>query len=294
MFTIPKFFPFILSTDEEGDNGGGESEEVDDLGVPYTAPEATDSSGNAEVEINPAWNALLENIPEDKRANALPILKEWDGNFSKVQSKYAPYNPLLEHNVSMEEINNAFKFANLVNVNPKALYDELGTRFGFGQGQKQEEKDNKEVSDTDLELPDITKHPQFQQMQQAVEAFQQQAQQEQQRQQEVRIQQDINNEFVQLQQELKVKDFSPKVKAEILRRAAITGDITGDYSIKAGYRDYANFVNEVRNSRANNSAPHVMGGTGALPASGKPLSELSDDERAARIVAFLEASNKEQ
>lgn len=309
MFTIPNIFPFISMIEPEGDNGGGdtglenqESQEpdYDDLGVPFEMPgeESQEPNANNEVKPNPAWDSILNYIPEDKRPEALPKLKEWDDNFAKVQSEYAPYKPLLEHKVTMDEVQRAFAFANLVNTNPRALYDELGQRFGFGQGQQQVANKEEEEEDPDLEqqdnrIPDLTKHPEFVRMQETVRQFELAAQQEAERQEAIRLEQETEKSFNALENELKVK-LTPKVRAEVLNRTVILGDRTGNYDLKEGYRDYASFVSQVRNSRANNTAPHVFSGNGGLPANGKSLREINDDdERSARVVAMLEAMNKE-
>lgn len=304
MFTIPNIFPFITKIDDEGDNGGGETEGIheddfvdDGLGVPYGDPE-DDANGpdSEEIKNNPAWDQILNYIPEDKRPEVLPKLKDWDDNFAKVQSEYAPYKPLLEHKVSMEDVQKAFAFANLVNTNPKALYDELGQRFGFGQGQQQVPNKEEDEDDPDFEkdrVPDLTKHPEFIKMQETLNQFQQNAMAEAKRQEEAALAQQVDNEFSQMERELKVK-LSPKAREEILLRSVKIGDRTGNYDLNEGYKDYASFVNQIRNSRANNSAPRVFNGSGGLPATNKPLSQMNDEERQQRIIAFLEASGKEQ
>jgi hypothetical protein len=150
MFTIPSFFPFISMIEPEEAGGGNEQEDnseafVDDgLGVPFEMPgeEHQEPSDSEVAGVNPAWNDVINYIPEEERAKVIPKLQEWDNNFAKVQSDFAPYKPLLEHKVSMEEVSRAFQFAQLVNTNPRAVYDELGQRFGFGQGQQQVNKED--------------------------------------------------------------------------------------------------------------------------------------------------------
>lgn len=306
MFTIPSFFPFITMIEDEGDNGGGDPDvsqesqepEFDEFGIPFEAPDSQEPEPQ-EVKPNPAWEAILGYIPEDKRPEVLPKFKEWDDNFAKVQSEYAPYKPLLENKVPFEEVQRAFAFANLVNTNPKALYDELGQRFGFGQGQQQvdnnEEEDN---DDPDLnpdpnKVPDFTKHPEFIRMQQTIDQFKQAAEAEAVRQQEQADMQRIESEFSEIENEHKVK-LNPQVRAEVINRAVLIGDRTGNYDIREGYKDYVSFVSQVRNSRANATAPKVFSGNGGLPTgNAKSLGELSDEERAKRIVAMLEAAGKE-
>ena len=299
MFTIPGFFPFISMIGEEGDNGGGDNQEIEDdgLGVPLELPgEESQEPDDSEVaNINPAWNDVLNFIPEDKRPDVLPKFKEWDDNFAKVQSEYAPYKPLLENRVTMDEIQKAFAFANLVNTNPRGLYDQLAERFGFGQGQQQVNNQEEEDDEEENKPPvfDLTKSPEFQAMQQKLTQFEQAAMAQQ---EQVRMQQEhaaIENEFSNIENEMKVK-LTPKAREEVLIRTVKIGDRTGTYDIREGYKDYASFVNQIRNSRASASAPRVFSGNGGLPANGKPLREIADDdERSARIVAMLEAQARQ-
>ena len=302
MFTVPSFFPFISMIEPEEAGGGNEQEDnseafVDDgLGVPFEMPgEENQEPNDSEVAgVNPAWNDVINYIPEEERPKVISKLQEWDNNFAKVQSDFAPYKPLLDHKVSMEEVSRAFQFAQLVNTNPRAVYDELGQRFGFGQGQQQvtKEDDNEEEENPNPQF-DLTKHPQFVEMQNKLQQFEQAAMLDYQRQQERQEAQKVESEFSNIENEFKVK-LSPQAREEVLIRTVKIGDRTGNYDIREGYKDYSSFVNQIRNSRATNTAPKVFSGSGGLPANSKPLSQLNDEDRANRIVAWLEANNKEQ
>lgn len=298
---IPKFFPFISMIGEDGDSGGGEngseSQEFDNLGVPENFGQEQQQEKNNEVELNPAWNAILEPLPQEFHKQVMPKLKEWDDNFAKVQSEYAPYKPLLENKVGFEDIQKAFQLVDLLNSNPRAVYDQLGTRFGFnsGQGQQQiednEDDDPKDVGNPSGEV-DITKHPQFIALQQQVAQFDQfqrsQMETYQRQQEEQRVQAEISNEFAAL--EKNVGKLADDVKAEIIRRAVAIGDARGDgnFFIEEGYRDYANWVSRVRNTRANNTAPNVMPGNGGQPHQKKSYGQMTDDERVDRIAQFAQ------
>lgn len=288
----------------EVDNGGGENgpvnnAEIDDLGVPADFGQENHQEQTQEVKLSPAWNAVLEPLPQEFHKQITPKLQEWDNNFAKVQSDYAPYKPLLENNVKFEDVQKAFQLVDLINSNPRAVYDQLGQRFGFnsGQGQQQIEDNNEQEEQQDIGNPDgqfdITKHPQFIALQNQVEQFNQfqqsQVQAYQRQQEEQRVQQEITNEFSAL--EAKVGTLKDDVKAEIIRRAVAIGDARGDgnFFIEEGYQDYANWVNRVRNSRANANAPTVMPGNGGQPNQKKSLGRMSEDER---VDAIAEMARK--
>jgi len=299
---IPKSFPFITTIGEEGDNGGGTDTSIDDLGVPETidVPDTSNASvdeSNNEVKPSPAWQKVLDVLPSEFHKQILPEFDKWDKNFAEVQSKFAPYKPLVDNNVTFEDIQNSFKLAEMINVNPRAIYDELGKRFGFAnveQGLQQiEAQQNQEPAPHELgeEFPDISKHPQFVQLQQMVNNFQQSFEQNQLQQQQYAVQrqaeQEINTEWQQLESKLG-RQLPEDVKTEIINRAVIIGDRTGNYSVEAGYTDYANFVNRVRNSRANATAPTVLSGNGGIPVPQNNIGKMSREERVDYIASYAE------
>lgn len=296
MFTKKSFFPihFIRFIDEEGDNGGGNETEIpDDLGVPYVEPsvgntdtgEVQNNSGESEASINPAWQKVLDTLPQEFHKQVLPEFQQWDKNFLEVQSKYAPYKPLLENNVSMEDIQSSIELAKWISSDPQAVFEELGRRYGFGTEQGREQVDDskqKEQEQEYLDLSEQEQNPQLLQLQQTVAGLQDMLnQQEQQKQQQAVIanaQREIESEWSQIESNINSK-LGPDIRKEITRRAIIIGDETGNYSLTEGYKDYAEFVNRVRNSRANNSAPSVLPGNGGQPVTKKNLGQMDEEER---------------
>lgn len=301
MFIVPKWFPFISMIDKGGDNGGGEQQEWN-LGVPDDyGQESTDTNTDTDtppVKDNPAWQEVYDLLPAEFHPMIQPKLKAWDDNFAKVQSQYSPYKPLLEKNVPYEAINTSLEFANLLNANPRAVYEELGKRFGFSeQGQQQVEEKKPvepELPDGGFEPQDLSKNPQFAQLQQAYQQLEQRIQQEDQQRQEYQLQQqvqaEVNSEWQQL--ESKVGQLPPDIKAEIIRRSIFIADQKGPNTIpmiEEGYRDYAGFVSRVRNQRANAQAPDVLAGNGAMPSAKKPMGQMSSDEFEDHIAAMAKA-----
>lgn len=301
MFTIPNgFLSFI---EEPTDNGGGSSEQEFNLGVPddygqeQGGSQEPESGGEPEVKDNPAWKEVYDLLPAEFHPLIQPKLKSWDDNFAKVQSQYAPYKPLIERGVPYEAINTSMEFAALLNSNPRAVYEELGKRFGFSeQGQQQvEEQEQEEQQNPEegmFEPQDLTKNPQFAALQNAYNQLEQRLQAEDQAkrqwQEEQAAIQEINTEWQQL--ESKVGQLPPPVKAEIIRRAIFIGDQKGTPpSIAEGYQDYAQFVSRVRNTRANATAPDVMPGNGGLPKAKKSYGEMDETEFVDTIAQMAKA-----
>lgn len=309
MFIPPAIEPFLISKiDEEGDNGGSVDTSFDPLGVPEpvvedTATESEPQAGNetAEEKFNPAWNPLFEVLPSEfqKHPKVVETLKGWDQNFAKVQSEYAPYKPLIENQISMEDIQNSIQLTQLLSSDPRYVYDELARRYGFATEQGQQQVDDQEEENGDEEQPNLLElenNPQLKAMQEQLNQFQQIFAQQEQAKEEQRIQEEakisVQNEWNDLYKSIGVPEgqhLPPNVRQEIAQRAVAIGDTTGNYSLKAGYDQYAQLVNYVRNSRANNTAPAVMPGNGAMPSTKKNLGQMSEDERVDHIAAMAKA-----
>lgn len=304
MFTIPPYF--ISQIFEDGGTSGGSdtiesnddsTDSDDDLGVPYVAPsvenntdEVQSSSSESEGSINPAWKSVLEPLPQEFHKQILPHLESWDKNFAEVQSKYAPYKPLLENNISIDDIQSSIQLAQFISADPHAVYQELGRRYGFGKEQGQEQVDDSEQQKQEqeyLDLAETEQNPQLLQLQQTVMGLQQMIQQQEAQKQEQQViesaQREVESEWATIEQQVG-RQLPPDVRKEVTRRAIIIGDETGNYSIAEGYREYAELVNRVRNSRANSTAPSVLPGNGGQPVTKKNLGQMDEDERVNHIA----------
>lgn len=306
MFIPPFMFAFLINKiDDEGDNGGSTetNDSVDDLGVPYVEPTVTTTDEapittqtESEVSVNPAWQKVLDVLPQEFHKQVLPEFTQWDKNFAEVQSKYAPYKPLLENNVSMEDIQSSIQLAQFLSSDPQAVYEELGRRYGFGQEQGREQvnepNQQQEQEQEYLDLAEQEQNPKLQQLEQTVMGLQQMLQDRDAQAQDFQVrenaQREINSEWQSIEQSVG-RQLSPDIRKEVTRRAIAIGDETGNYSITEGYKDYAEFVNRVRNSRANNTAPSVLPGNGGQPVTKKNIGQMEESERQDHIAAMVQA-----
>jgi len=304
MFKIPPYF--IRFIDEPADTGGGSESagESYNLGVPDDYGQSDNSQDSSqqvqsEVKDNPAWNTVYEKLPKEFHEIIRPDLKSWDDNFAKVQTQYAPYKPLLEQGIPYEAVQTSLDFARLLNANPRAVYDELGQRFGFSvQGQQQVEEQNPNEQEAPeegvFEPQDLSKNPQFAQLQDAYKQLEQRLVQEDQQkrawQEEQAAVREINSEWQSI--EAKTGALPQEIKAEIIRRSIFIADQKGPGAVpllSEGYADYANFVTRIRNSRANNTAPDVMPGNGGLPVAKKSYGQMDEEEFVDRIAEMAKA-----
>lgn len=141
---------------------------------PETSGETTDQSGSSGGGINPSWQPMLDKIPAGLHEMITPHLREWDGNFQKAQSKYAPYKDILDSGIPAEKLGTALQVFDILDKNPRILYDKMVETFGqeWGVGQPQQEAakgqdpGNNATSEFNLDDPstDISQHPKFQEL----------------------------------------------------------------------------------------------------------------------------------
>lgn len=91
---------------------------------------------------NPAWNEVLELLPEQFHGLVTPHFKKWDdsaqGRIEELNSKvssFEAYAPLIEHNISMEDVTQSLLLNQEINTNPRAIYDALVNAYGFSPQQ---------------------------------------------------------------------------------------------------------------------------------------------------------------
>lgn len=147
----------------------------------------TEQVGEEEQQAqgHPAWQEILEVIPEDLRPVIEPKLKEWDqgvnGKLQAVRSEYEPletYKPLVENNVSLDYVQKALWLAHELENNPEGLVRQAIDHYGLdsvlaAQTSSSDPAGNDEDDDEDDENDfgdfDITNHPQFKAMQKQAE-----------------------------------------------------------------------------------------------------------------------------
>lgn len=278
------------ATVTEDNSGAGEGFETS--GNVGNGSDSTDTG----TGYNPAWSPLLEKIPTPFHEEIRPFLSDWDKNFNKVQSQYAPYKTFVDNQVAPESIENSLKLAQLINANPRLVYEQLGERFGFasGQGQNEVEETNEEdneFSDGDftnpLENPALK--PYIERQEQMIAWVEQQEAQKQ----EFAIQQEIQNEWSQIES-THGSPIPQNVKTEMIKRAIFIADAENrEPNIIDGYNDYNRFVAQVRGQRANNTAPQVFSGNGGVPSTPTGITgDMTDEQRINYIAERAKSLNQ--
>lgn len=245
----------------------------------------------SESALNPAWSDVLNVIPEAFVPLVTPHLSKWDANFQKVQDSYKPFEPFVNDGVSPEDIQNALSVLNVLNNNPRAVYDRMVDTFGEewglstqqpivgvpSQGQVGSAATAEEVDFGDYS--NIENHPRFQELlnnQKAIaEFFVSQRQQEENAAADAQLEQELTT--------LRSKhgDFDEQI---VLSLAA------GGMSLEAAVQKYASIANSVRQQTTNKNFPQIVPTGGSVPSQAVDVASLSDKDTRGLALAFLNAN----
>lgn len=269
--------------------------------VPNEQPQVeTSQPVEAETNGHPAWNEILDILPEGFHGPIKERLSKWDSNVQnlvqKVHSEYEPYKPFKEQGVEPQVLDAAYRLFQMANSDPRALYDQLGEYFGFAteQGQQEQQQNNEEFNLGEEESQvNLEQHPAYQQLaqqQQMLQEYlaQQHAVQEQQK-ADAWLDQQINALPETIRNDKNAMNYILNVTQV---EAARTGDF--DKAFAAGVEAFNALTNNLRSMpRAGDSAPQIMPAGGGLPASKNPA-EMSDAERRQAGASLLAALQQER
>jgi hypothetical protein len=100
---------------------------------------------------NPAWESVLNIIPEEFHGAITPEFQKWDqaaqSRIEQVNNslkEYEAYKPFHELGISADEIEQGLRLMYEINNNPQSVYDALASAYNFGQQQTPEEGPNPE------------------------------------------------------------------------------------------------------------------------------------------------------
>lgn len=260
------------------------SESVEQQITDATGGDTVDNSQPETPSVSPAWQPILDTVPEEFHSRIIPTLSDWDKNFGQVQEKYSRYKDFDEHGVKRDEIEEAMNLRYMLQTRPRDVWEYLNTQGNYSQGQIEQNVPVEDDEVVDLENPqgfDITKHPRFVELENQLAQFTQVAQQTVQQQQAEAMDREIEQSFKTLTETygtLEVED------QQIIGQLAIAngGDI-----IKAG-QTYFGRINAVAPRQpANASAPPVLGGQRGLPIKQVNFAEMDPETRTREVAKLL-------
>ena len=126
------------------------------------------SENSPESQGHPAWQSILDKLPEDLHGIIKPELEAWDrgvqGKLQDVRSQYDPYKDLVEQGVDPQQIQQSLYIANHLQTNPQEFVQKAIETFGLTLPQAQQLQQDLEDDDDDPYDQygnDITKDPRY-------------------------------------------------------------------------------------------------------------------------------------
>lgn len=243
------------------------------------------------VAGNPAWNDLLEMVPEVLRPQLQPKLQEWDQGVQKQFEKYKPYEEFLEHDPGILKAGK--QLYDTLNSNPEHVYRQL-EEYLRSQGKlgepQQQTVDLSEDSDEEEGYED----PRLTELQQN----QQRMMEHLQRQEAQKVEQEAES-WMTKQQELVTKSLQAKGLEPdwgyLLPTAAglVQQGIDPTKAMEQAVGGFEALVSKYRPS-ANAGAPLLMSPGGAMPVS-KPveIASMADKDHKAFAAQLLAQALKD-
>ena len=152
----------------------------EDLGIPDSpavaepveVPQTQITEPPVASNVNPAWQTLLDEIPEVLHDRVKGKLAEWDQNYQKSFDKYKPFDEFV--GVDPGQLKAARQLYQTLEQDPRRVYEGLRAHLE-AQGQLPEEIQNNEVdlSEDDDEHFDDPRLAQIEKVQQQMLAYQQ-------------------------------------------------------------------------------------------------------------------------
>jgi len=240
-----------------------------------TQPEST--------AINPAWEPVLKDIPQQYHSQLAPHFSEWDKNYQqsiqKVHSQYEPWKPFIDEGYSPEDVNYGLQLMQNLSENPaefvKALNEWYEAENGSGEQQGLESTQQNPSPEFD-----ITQHPKWQEMESATRAMAEIMLERHEQEQAQLADSELDQEIASLKEKFKDR-----------------GEFDEDYVLGVAMNDpEANleraveqyFAHEERIlQKSRQPGPPILGAGGAIPTGGVDPRQLSEKDRRAYVANVL-------
>lgn len=253
----------------------------------YTGGDAGQQGTGDQGGSNPAWNDLLNEVPQEFHHKVTPVLQNWDrgvqDRFQKVHSEYEPWQAVIKSGTDPETTQFALNLLNSVNNNPEMVYNALKDYYKFDQQSTQFNG---------------SQNGQGQQEPQVVDPYQQQFQQYDQRFQELQRQNQImanvlweqqtKEQNIQADRQLDKELSSLKSKYGNYDERYVLAMMQNGMSSEDAVRQYHSFAENV--AKTHTPRPLIMGGGGSVPGQSVDVKKLSDAGTKDIVVQMLAAA----
>lgn len=240
------------------------------------------------VNINPAWNDVLGLIPQTLHSQITPHFQKWDQNYQnsiqKVHSQYEPWKPFVEGGIDPENVNFSLGLMNAISENPQEVVNAIQTWMqeeGVEQGQQGQQTGQQGQFDQtpQYDPSDITSHPKFVEMEEALQTMAQIMLQQRESEQSVQQDQELEEELGRLKQEH--GDFDENYVISICANS--DGEISLEDAIQMDQERTQTILSGRRQP-----GPPVLGSGGAFPNSVPDPRKLGSTDTRNLVASMLQ------
>lgn len=274
------------------DPGNFEGIDLSGLGSDGTFEPAEDNSVGDDSPKYPAHYAeLLDGLPAEFHSTVAEKIKKWDQNATSMQQKvhqqYAPYKPFIERNVDPSAITTALGFADALNADPMAVFEQLKKHLSDA-GMLEEAAAVAEEQREYVEEQQQVNDPRVDQIAQQHALLMQRFQEDEQQRVAQEAEAEVDSEFEEL--ESVTGRLPEEFKKEIALRAITLSNArpagSPPVTVKEAFMSLQSFMKNARKSSPNASAPRLPSGNSGTPLP-QPASYATKDERGKGIAAII-------
>lgn len=243
------------------------------------------NDNNQQTGGHPAWQEILNEVPQELHEKLTPKLQEWDKGvqqkIQRVHSDYEPYKPILSQGYAPEDLETAVKIYNAIQTDPRMVYDSLGTHYQFATESNNQQGSSStgqgQTEPTGEEDPYAAQFQKYdEQMSLMAQAIIAQREKEAEEQADVELDQELSG----LKQQF--GDFD-----ESYVLAKMYAGMSGEDAAK----EYIGMVQRI--SQGTMPKPLIMGAGGGLPNQQTDIKKASDKDVNSLVVQMLQADQQQ-
>lgn len=285
---------------EGGDTPPEQQQDVAGIGSEGSPPSTSESE---EVKFNPAWNGLLEKIPEQFHHLIAGDLKQWDRNYNSLAQQYAPWKAFNTQGVTPDSLQKAYQVYQTINNNPMEVYRRLGEALkdqlpSQSQQTQQQNQANQNSSSqeydqySDEDDSDSPTDPNYKSLQKKFDQLQQMVQNDFQTRRETQMSQQYEQQIDSMLNQIEETNGAFD-KSDVLQRVAAQMQMGQQPDIIKAYQEQQAFINhytnQVQQTQQQNSPPIVNPPNGGTPSTSQTANaDTSTEEgRKARFAELL-------
>lgn len=252
-----------------------------------TTPDQSNSPG-----VNPAWNEVLDVLPQQFHGMVTPKFQAWDQSAQQriegIKSQYADYEAFREHGIAGEDIQQALRLAQAIEQDPEGVYKALAEAHKFGQTTEEVTP----VEENTDGAPQYSLPPDYEKLQSGVEIMAQMMLEQQEAQTAAEAETQLDAELAAAKQ--KYGDFN-----EVHVLPYISHGLDNGLSVEQSVEAFMQMKNSLLQTNPRPFAPTIMGGNASgqgvgLPTQQVDVAKLSDKDTRSLVVQYLEAAAKQR